>query len=566
MKQNLIANQKLYNEIHQRYQFERFTVNLFKRFSLAKTGMIPRAYQIQAIVPIMLSVLKREGRVFFVQMPRQSGKSQGLSEGVSQLSAEIPLLFSSIYPGISKGINTGVYGPADETAKMFTDKVEMRVNSSFYSDFLGISADTNNSKHIKLSTGSHILTHTASPNAKFMEGPDLDLAVIEEAQAVVESKITKSIEPMLAARNGTMAYIFSASEEEKEHGYVYYQIKTELERRARGAKPNPNFIIISLEQVFSTPGTSDYRRFVMNKIKAKGIEHPSIRSQYFSEWDASVGSDFMDMKTLLRCRKGEWLEHSNEPCAAGLDAAKVNDSTVFGVMRLRDRHLIYILQIHGDDYPTQNLAIRLACYKFNIKELRSENNGPQGVLNDMLEKDVYLESGKMLPRLDILTRTNTSDDNRDESFVQMKLKTRAGYFTYPDIQRPEIDLLEKQLCALVKRKVGNKIRIDHQNKRGEQFKSDYPDMLRLCLETVEEHYSFTDYINSLNDKDGRQAKEEKQKQNYTDEDSDLSEKRIKKNVEENDTDSDDDTSDGPRVRIIKSEYGVRRKRTGRGYY
>ena len=480
----------LARQVASHFKFAHYTSRIHKRISLAVTGMIPRSYQVEVMWPVVVSVLRREGRVIYIWLPRQSGKSQELAEVTTQLSIIIPIFFYKQYPHLQNGINVGVYAPAEETAKLFTDKVKDRLESPFYTDFLGVHADVNNSSNIKLSTGSSILTTTASPTAKCKEGPDLDLAIIEEAQAVNEGKIIKSIDPQLAARNGTMVYIFTASHEDKEHGMIYNTCIKEMENREKGLPPDPDFYVIDLQRCFDEPGTQDYRKFVLGRIRRYGIDHPAIQSQYFGNWDATEGDDFMTRKTLLKCKSGEWLDSCDELCVGSLDTAKTNDFSWMTIMRLRDRHIIFMRSWRGDDYVKQSVEIRLQAAKFRLAEFRSEDNPPGNVLNDFLEVETEMSDGTLIPAIETIVRLATSDFIRDESFTQMKLKTQNRGYTYPDSEREEIDLFEKQMCALVRRKVGQKTRVDHQNKRGDQYKSDAPDSLRLVLDAAEGYVEF----------------------------------------------------------------------------
>jgi hypothetical protein len=479
--------------IQNRYSFNAYTVQLHKRFALAKTGMIPRNYQIRAFFPVINSVLNRSGHSFIIEMPRQSGKSQELAETVTQLCGEIPFLFGHTFPFISNGINVGVFGPSDETSKLFTDKLSARTSSIFYNDILGISTDEKNKKHIRLSTGSHILSQTANLNAKFKEGADLDLAIVEEAQSVPELYITKVIEPMLAARNGTIVHICSAAYEEKEHGFVYYKIKEEIRRRQQGLKPDPYITIIDLEEIFNTPGTADYRRYVLKQIKKKGRDHPAIRAAFFNEWDIEQGEDYMTEEILRTCRKGPWIDSTDEPVLIVIDVAKVNDSTVIEVGRIRDRHTCFFLEMKGDDYAKQNEVIHsVITDQFpNHKDIRVDTTGNK-VLADFLERPVTV-AGHLYDGLDITSLT-ISEESRAESFMNMKLKTRRKYYTYPDVDRKEVEMFEKQTCSLKRVKKGNITRVDHQQKKGEQYHSDYPDAHRLLLDMYEEYASETDYL------------------------------------------------------------------------
>ena len=140
-----------------------------------------------------------------------------------------------------------------------------------------------------------------------------------------------------------------------------------------------------------------------------------------------------------------------------------------------------------------------------------------------------MPDGTIIPGIENLVRLATSDSLRDESFTQMKLKTQNRGYTYPDVDREEITLFEKQMCALVRRKVGQKTRVDHQNKRGDQYKSDAPDSLRMVLDIAEGYVDF----------DGK------------DEDADLKRESVSRTEKRSRRITSDDMEDG--------DYGIKRK-------
>lgn len=468
------------------FKVDEYTTDMFKRIAYASTQLMPRNYQVESFWPIIRSILYEEGKTFYIWWPRQSGKSTGISEVISQLAGIIPLFFADKFPHLSKGLNVGVFAPTDDKAMLLSDKMKERLTSWVYRDVFGILADVNNHKHFKLNIGSHIFTGTASKNAKCVEGNTLHVCIIDEAQQVSDFRIKKSIRPQLASTNGTMIYVFTASEEEAEHGLVYIKCMTEDERRDKGLKPDPNFIVVTLNDIYSHPGTQKYRKWVNKEIADFGRGDESIQSQFFGVWNP-LGSDvFMSMKVLRRCKRGKLSETCDEMCVAAIDPAEVLDATVVGVARIRDKQIIAFLELEGDNYPEQDILIREFLEGFNIVQARGDNTGPGRVLFQYLQKKKKLPDGKEYSGLKYLIPVNTTSDYRDESFRNMKRQIRKKFIRYPIDDSPLILNFELQITGLVKRKVGNKIRVDHPNKRGKQYRSDYADVTRLLIECLED--------------------------------------------------------------------------------
>jgi hypothetical protein len=473
------------------FSFEQgYTPNIYKRVALAATQQLPRDYQIEMIWPIFMSVIHRRGQRFFIKQPRQSGKSTEIAEMVSQLCGIAPLYLADQFPYLRKGINVANFAPEKDKAEILTDKMEERLTSWLYNDVLGVVANTNNSRHFKLNTGSEIITGTASDTAKCPEGNSLDLCNIDEAHAVSNMRIKKSIRPQLAARNGTMVYIFTASEDIREHGYVYMACKREDERREKGLTPSPFFREKTLEEIFASHGIQEYRRYVLSEIEDLGIDDESIQSQYFGDWDPEIPEEFMNMKILKRCRKGPLISESDDPCIVGIDVARGGgDSTIVEVIRIKDRHVLNWLEIPGDDFIQQDIAIKLFLLNYNVLVGRADNTGLGAGLIDNLEANTILPDGRVLTGLNYLVRHNITGDERELSFMSMKRKTRDRWYSYPDLGDKDFgkklqQKFEVQICGLIRKKVGQKVRIDHPNKRG--YRSDYADSHRLALDQLEE--------------------------------------------------------------------------------
>lgn len=474
--------------MRKKLNMEEYTPKIFKRISVATTGMIPRKYQIRAFWPVIKSILNEEGQTFFIEAPRQCGKSQGIAEVVSQVSTIIPTFFPDKYPHLAEGFHCGVYAPKKPKADLLASKIKDRVNSFMYTEIMGIHSQVSNGNTFKLSNGSEMLTSTASPNATCLEGPTLHACIIEEAQGVKDFQILKSIRPQLAATNGTMVYVYTASDDPKEHGLVYRACMKEQERIKRGLPPDPRFRLIDLKDVFKTPGTQKYRKYVKAEIRRLGINHPTIQSQYFRKWDTETGLEYLTLEILDRCRKGKWqdseLEHD---CIVSLDVARVNDSTVLTIMRIDDRHILAWYEWIGDNYAVQSKEIKKILRRYKVVSGKAEVTGGygQGLLDFLVtqqqEGDVVYEA------IDYIDGLNTSEGMRTQSFIDMKEAVRHKFFTYPEDVREERVKFELQMCSLIKKKKGNAIRIDHPSTV--DGRSDYPDGCRLILDDLYDMFS-----------------------------------------------------------------------------
>jgi hypothetical protein len=455
-------------------KIDEFTPEMMRRVELASTDgdIILRPYQINRLWPVIDSVIHSKGKTFAMQMPRQSGKSVAVATTLYQIGSVVVSYMKHVSPHLKKGMRGGVYGPNKRTSDLMIDKVKSRFNSYFSREIMGIDYDLNNGNLFKLSNGSEILSATASDKAECIEGPSLHFCIIEEAQAVKSFKIIKSIRPQLAAVNGTMLYLGSASDDPKEHGLFYNMIK----------KGGDDVLMVSLDEVFRTRGTGNYRRFVLNDIEKFGIDHPSIQSQYFGVWDTDTGLRWMTMKNLKPLRRGAVVDKSTWDCVVGIDPAKAQDSTVVTVMTINTKppSILTWLEIRGDNYVVQGKTIKTFLSDFNIVAGGCDIQGSGTGLYDILTTPM---EDNLTPLL-MLSGESVHEDTRRMEFDNLKMSVVRGKFTYPEDDVPERLEFERQMTQMIKRKRGNVVRIDHPTTV--DGRSDYPDSLRIAMKYVEQ--------------------------------------------------------------------------------
>lgn len=492
---------------------DRFTPLHFKRIAAlagddeqVRGKFFLRQYQVNALWPVIYSVLNKQHKTFYEQWPRQSGKSSGVGTLGAELAAVIPTLFYKTYPDLSNGVRVGIYGPRRDKAQKLRDKIETVLSSEFYKDVLGIRFETKNSNIIKLSNGSSIISATASDQAKCVEQPSLHLIITEETQALSRTRVVKSLAPMLSSTAGTMVHIGTASNEPKEHGFFYDIMKKYDEELRVHHRKIPGVFKLTLNEVFNTPGTETYRKTVLSDIKKYGIDSPEIQSQYFGVWDFDVGKNWIREDWLTKCRSDEYkfLTMTNAyyfEAVIGIDVAKVNDSTVVTILErpktwseidstgqkhtyYRPPRIRHWLEIHGDNYPRQAKIIRRYLSHFkNLLAGKVDTRGPGHALFDMLvEKDP--DEKIPLQTYPFLERDEPSEMEISQEWNQLKMMILARQIQYPQTNCPERVEFEREMIELIKKKMADgRVRIDHP--ATEFGKKDFCDSLRLAIKALQ---------------------------------------------------------------------------------
>lgn len=247
------------------------------RFSVAG-GIHIRGYQSPAVDAIIDSVINHKGLSFVVMFPRQTGKN----EIQGQIENYLLFRYSRIGGAIIKISPT--WKPQSINAKQRLKRImtENEITRSFWKPAEGYQFLMERSKISFLSgeKNSNIVGATA----------DL-LLEVDEAQDVDITKYDREIAPMAASTNATRAFFGTA-----------WTSDTLLARERRlcealEAEDGIQRVFrLTCEDIF--PEVPAYRSFVGEQIRKLGRNHPTIKTQYFSE-EIDAESQFIKDAEIL---------------------------------------------------------------------------------------------------------------------------------------------------------------------------------------------------------------------------------------------------------------------------
>jgi len=453
---------------------------------------------------VIYDLCHQNPETYAFEFPRQSGKTTELEQIGAQIPALFPGFLGHLFPHLRHGVRLGIYGPSKDKAMKLRDKIKYVLQTPLYSEVFGIKFEVSNGNMIRLNNNSSILCGTANENAKCIEQPSFHCIITEETQSMPTRSIVKSLRPMLSSTLGVMVHIGTASDDPKEHGEFYKYMMLHDQNRRRGITMH-NVIRLSLKEVFKTPGTQKYRRWVMKEIREKGRNNPWILANFFGVWDLETNVQFLKRKDLLMICKGHlkgvkaryWKD-----VVCGIDVAKARDDTVVTVYEipyllerpiiLKDQYgeeyesdwsvpkIVGWLWLMGDNYPDQGRKIKkfLSHYP-NLLSGYIDARGPGNALYDELLED--REDGlPIFEQISPAYPTQEMINIADESLRQTIL---ARDFTYPADDCQEKAEFELQLSSLMKVKdaKGN-VRVDHPR----TGKKDFWDSLRYAKDAAGE--------------------------------------------------------------------------------
>ena len=260
------------------------------RFSVAG-GIHIRGYQSPAVDAIIDSVIHHKGMSFVIMFPRQTGKN----EIQGQIENYLLFLFSRIGGSIIKISPT--WKPQSINAKQRLKRImtENEITRSFWKPAEGYQFLMDRAKISFLSgeKNSNIVGATA----------DI-LLEVDEAQDVDITKYDREIAPMAASTNATRAFFGTA-----------WTSDTLLarERRLCEALQKQDGIQrvfrLTADDIF--PEVPAYRSFVGEQIIKLGRNHPTIKTQYYSE-EIDAESQFIKDAEILMAGDHERLSEPED--------------------------------------------------------------------------------------------------------------------------------------------------------------------------------------------------------------------------------------------------------------
>ena len=295
-------------------------------------------YQVPIAYRIIESIVLGDGEELTLIATRQSGKSEVLSAVVAAMMVILPKL-SPVYPvwlgKFSKGFWVGIFAPTEEQADTVFGRVVQKLTSDHAMNFLldpeiddkaSSGGSRGKGKLINLkNAGSLCRMQTCNPKAK-IESKTYHFILVDEAQEADEVMVTKSIKPMLAFNNGTIALTGTAN---RQKSYFYKMIQYNKRRLAHGGRNfRPNHF--EYDYRVASKYNKNYASFISKEKLRIGEDSEEFRMSYKNNFLLDRGM-FVTEERLERLYDPsmpvvrQWWR---TPIVVGIDVARSNDSTV----------------------------------------------------------------------------------------------------------------------------------------------------------------------------------------------------------------------------------------------
>jgi hypothetical protein len=297
------------------------------------SGVELRPYQKEFAYRIIESIILGDAEELTGLWSRQSGKTETLADvlaGCMVLFPKLALTFD-MFERFKRGLWVGIFAPVDDQSDLLFSRIVSRLTSERAVEFL-LDPEIDEkaegrSKVLRLRAGSFCRRQTANPRAK-IEGATYHVIVVDESQDADEQVVRKSIHPMLAAYAGTMVKIGTPGYHK---GDFYKAINLNKRRSTRRGTRKNHF---EYDHKVVSRYNEYYKRFVEKEKQRLGEDSDEFQMAYCLKWMLERGMlvteddlDYLADPSMQLIKA--W---HRTPCVAGIDPARVKDSTVLTVM------------------------------------------------------------------------------------------------------------------------------------------------------------------------------------------------------------------------------------------
>lgn len=305
---------------------------------------------------------------------RQSGKTETLGVVIPGCMVLLPLLAKMLPDTFElkmyeKGFWVGIFAPSNEQSYTAFTRVREKIRNANAKVIMNDpEIDTNfeseKGNPMVLNNGSLCRMQSAAKQSQ-IESKSYHMVLIDECQDVDNTKIKKSIHPMLAAYNGLIIKIGTSNTKKSD---FYDAIRRNIrEEQNYGAKQNHFQYDYKTVQKYNPK----YKQYIDKEIKRLGYDSDEFRMAYRLHFILERGM-FMTQEDFEETLISPTLRHKTEemlmPCAVGIDIAKSSDSTVVTVLAV-DWANVYKNEETGEEVPHK--------YLLNWLELEGEGHEEQ---------------------------------------------------------------------------------------------------------------------------------------------------------------------------------------------
>lgn len=255
-----------------------------ERFAKKASGITLRKYQCGVLAAIFDSVLNQRGLTFVVIFPRQSGKN----ELQAQLETYLLTLFSR-YPVEMVKVSPTLKPQALNAMR----RLERTVKKNTLTQCIWVKE----SGSIYRVGEARITFLSAAPESSIVGATASALLEVDEAQDVLSLKYEKDVAPMGASTNATR--VFWGTSWTSQTLLAQQMRRSQEEEKHDGIR---RVFRLTADDVAAEMAA--YQKHVEEAIQHLGRDHPTVRTQYFSEEIDGEGGLF-PQRRLERMRSGE---------------------------------------------------------------------------------------------------------------------------------------------------------------------------------------------------------------------------------------------------------------------
>ena len=382
-------------------------------------------YQVPIAYRVIESIVIGDGEELTLVATRQSGKSEVLSNVLASMMVILPKL-SKVYPTwlgkFEKGFWCGDFAPVEDQADTVFSRIVNKLTSEHAMDFLldpeiddkatsGGSRGKGRIISLKHS-GSLCRMQTCNPKAK-IESKTYHFVLIDEAQEADEYMIAKSIKPMLAFNNGSIALTGTAT---RNKSYFYKMIQFN-KRRDVNSKRNHRQCHFEYDWRTAAKYNENYAKFIGKEKVRIGEDSDEFQMSYCNKWVLEKGMFVSDdrLSRMYDVSMGLVKQWWRTPVVVGIDVARSNDSTVVTVcwvdwdrpdgFGFYEHRILNWLEINNEEWESQYFEIIDFLRNYNVYRIGVDSQGVGGAVAERLQI--------LMPKIDVVAVTSDAKTQND---------------------------------------------------------------------------------------------------------------------------------------------------------
>ena len=331
------------------------------KYCQVQAGIELYPYQQEFGECIVWSLITNAGEEITALFSRQSGKTETVAVILGGCMVILPVLAKAM-PNLyeismfENGLMVGLFAPSNEQSFTAFSRIRERIrskNAKMIMNDVEIDVYLENDgkgNPMMLSNGSFVRMQTAAKQAN-IESKSYHIVLIDEAQDCDNTKVKKSIHPMLAAYNGTIIKIGTSNTKRSD---FYEAIRRNIRNEQKHGNVRTHF---QFDYKIVAKYNEKYRKFVEKEINRLGYDSDEFRMAYRLHFILERGM-FITREELEDKVFDTKLSHKDSEkemdCVVGIDVAKGGDSTVVTVLALDYDNMVRD-EDTGEEYPMKEL-------------------------------------------------------------------------------------------------------------------------------------------------------------------------------------------------------------------